>query len=115
MTQPVQDRNVQIRTLSSDVRMEILKLLKTPKESFPNQNSAEPDKVGVCMHLIAERLRLSPPTVTRHMDLLRQAGFIKIQKQHRWSYCLRDEEALQEYHCWLGKTLLSGTVQSKKS
>ncbi|MEJ2228201.1 MAG: winged helix-turn-helix domain-containing protein, partial [Alphaproteobacteria bacterium] len=69
------ERGIQIKALSSEVRMEILELLKQPKENFANQYSADPCEVGVCMHLIAEKLNLSPPTITRHIDLLRQAGF----------------------------------------
>ena len=100
------DRAAQIKALSSDVRLEILRLLKEPKANFPDQMSADPEEVGVCMHMIAERVGLSPPTVTRHVDLLRQARFITVEKRHRWSYCARNEAELSDYHAWLGEVLL---------
>lgn len=99
------NREIQIKALSSPVRLRILELLKDPASNFADQKSADPKLIGVCMHLIADRLNLSPSTITRHVDLLRQAEFVKIQKVHKWSYCTRHESALQGYYTWIGKIL----------
>jgi ArsR family transcriptional regulator len=99
------DRTDQIKAMASESRMEILRLLLEPRKEFPHQESADPGDVGVCMNLIAERLGVAQPTISRHIDLLRRAGFLKITKRQKWSYCLRNESALRDYHRWLSKSL----------
>ncbi|WP_269585574.1 ArsR/SmtB family transcription factor [Roseibium sp. Sym1] len=98
-------RTDQIKALASENRMQILRLLMAPGTEFSHQESADPETVGVCMNLIAERLGVSQPTVSRHIELLRRAGFLTVRKQQKWSYCARDEDALREYHGWLAGSL----------
>jgi DNA-binding transcriptional ArsR family regulator len=95
------DRSTQIRALASEQRFAILNLLENPKERFAAQWSADPVEFGVCVTLIAEALGVSQPTASRHIDLLRQAGFISVQRSQKWSYCRRNEEVLAEYVDWL--------------
>jgi DNA-binding transcriptional ArsR family regulator len=95
------ERIDQIKALSSEVRIEILQLLDEPEVNFSHQESASPEDLGVCINLISERLRLSQPTTSRHIDLLRRAGFLRIRRQQKWSYCSRDEENLANYYNWL--------------
>jgi ArsR family transcriptional regulator len=57
------------------------------------------------MQLIAERLRLSQPTVSRHIELLKRAGFITVRRQQKWSYCSRNEDELAGYYGWLHDSL----------
>ena len=95
------DRSTQIRALAGEQRLAILRLLEDPKARFAAQWSADPVEIGVCVALIAEALGVSQPTTSRHVDLLRQAGFISIQRSQKWSYCRRNEEALAEYLDWL--------------
>ncbi len=54
------------------------------------------------MTLIAEVLVVAQPTASRHLDILRQAGFITVQRHLKWSYCKRDEAAISGYLGWLG-------------
>lgn len=103
MTMNMSDRSEQIKALSSESRLEIMRLLIAPGEEFAHQESADPAETGVCMNLIAERLGVSQPTVSRHIDLLRRAGFLTVKRQQKWSYCQRDEEALRDYHLWLAQ------------
>lgn len=95
------ERIDQIKALSSEMRIEILRLLDDPSGNFGHQESADPLETGVCMNLIAERLGLSQPTTSRHIELLRRAGFLRIRRQQKWSYCSRDEANLIDYHNWL--------------
>ncbi len=53
------------------------------------------------MTLIAQTLEVSQPTVSRHLDILKQAGFVQVQRHLKWSYCKRDEEAIRGYLTWL--------------
>jgi len=99
------DRSTQIKAVSSETRLTILKLLAEPDRHFAQQWSADPVKCGVCMSLIAEALKLAQPTVSRHLDILKQAGFITVSKHQKWSYCQRDEENIQSFLAWLGTEL----------
>lgn len=101
----MQDRSTQIRAFSSEQRLEILRLLKTPDAHFASQWSADPATFGVCMTLIAEALGVAQPTASRHVDLLRQAGFITVRRKGKWAYCSRQEEVLSDFLAWISETL----------
>jgi DNA-binding transcriptional ArsR family regulator len=96
-----------MKALASEQRMTILRLLAEPHEHFGHQLSADPVEFGVCMTLISEALVIAQPTTSRHLDILRQAGFIKVQKHLKWSYCRRDEPAISGYLDWLSEELLA--------
>lgn len=98
-------REAQLRAISSDVRMTILRLLRDPAAHFSGQVSADPVAFGVCMTLIAEALGIAQPTASRHLDLLRQAGFLTVRRQGKWSYCRRDEAAIRDFLAWLKRDL----------
>lgn len=100
------DRSTQIKAMASETRMLILRLLAEPQNHFGHQWSADPREFGVCMTLIAEALAVAQPTASRHLDILRQTGFITVRKHQKWSYCKRDETAIREYLAWLGRQLL---------
>ena len=95
------DRSIQIKAMASEDRMSILRLLAAPQKHFGDQWSADPVAFGGCMTLIAKALGVAQPTASRHLDILRQAGFITVKKHHKWSYCGRDDSAIQEYLAWL--------------
>ena len=100
------DRSTQIKAMASEPRMEILRLLAEPKKHFAKQWSADPAEFGVCMTLIAEALDVAQPTVSRHLDILRQAQLISVRRHQKWSYCQRNEVAIREYVHWLGQELV---------
>ncbi len=95
--------------MASDQRIAILRLLAAPERHFSGQWSADPVDFGVCMSLIAEKLGVSQPTVSRHLDLLKQAGFLTVRRQQKWAYCKRDQAAIREYLDWLGDQVASET------
>lgn len=87
--------------MASPARMTILRLLADPQRHFGGQYSADPTEFGVCMTLIADAMEVAQPTASRHLDILRQAGFVTVRRQHRWSYCRRNEAAIRDYLDWL--------------
>ena len=95
------ERETQIKAMASDVRLRALRLLAEPETHFGHQWSADPVEFGVCMGMIAEALGIAQPTVSRHLDLLKQAGFITVRRHQKWSYCRRDETAIADYLDWL--------------
>lgn len=96
--------------MASEVRMQVLRLLAEPKKHFGHQWSADAVEFGVCMTMIAEELGVAQPTASKHLDILKQAGFITVQRHQKWSYCKRDEQAISEYLVWL-QSELSLSVQ----
>ncbi len=98
-------RTLQLKALSSEARLQILQLLADPKKYFSHQWSADPEETGVCMTLIAEALEVKQPTISRHLDILKQARLITVKKHMKWSYCQRDEIEIQNYLDWLKKEL----------
>ncbi|MDC0435063.1 helix-turn-helix domain-containing protein [bacterium] len=95
------NRENQIKALSNANRLEILRLLMDPAKHFRKQKSADPGNFGVCIQLIAEKINVAQPTVSRHIDILKRAGFVSIQRHQQWSYCSRDEHSLSNFHQWL--------------
>ncbi len=99
------DRSNQIKAMASASRLRVLRLLAEPQRHFGEQWSADPAEFGVCMTLIAKALGVAQPTANRHLEILKQAGFITVQRHLKWSYCKRDEAAIAEYLNWLGTEL----------
>ncbi len=86
--------------------MQVLRLLAEPDKHFGHQWSADAVEFGVCMTMIAEALGVAQPTASKHLDILKQAGFITVRKHQKWSYCKRDNAAIGAYLAWLQNDLL---------
>lgn len=99
------NREDQVKALSNETRIEVLRILDQPLRHFWHQKSADPAETGVCVHLIAEYFGVSQPTMSRHIELLRRAGFIVAKRQQKWTYCRRDEAVLADYADWLSTSL----------
>ncbi|HIC81142.1 MAG TPA: ArsR family transcriptional regulator [Kiloniellaceae bacterium] len=99
------ERIEQSKALASDARMQILGWLKDPRLHFAHQKTGDPAEIGVCVTLIADKLGMSQPTVSRHLELLRRADFVAVNRIGRWSYFSRSERGLADYRGWLNDTL----------
>ena len=95
------DRIEQAKALASESRMAILEWLKDPQRHFGHQETGDPAEIGVCVTLIADKLEMSQPTASRHLELLRRSGFVAVNRIGRWSFFSRDERGLSEYGSWL--------------
>lgn len=91
----------QSKALAGEPRLLILQWLKEPDTHFCHQTTGDPEALGVCVSLIAEKLQMSQPTVSRHLELLKRAGFLRARKIGKWSFYSRDEAALNGYKSWL--------------
>lgn len=99
------DRTEQSKALASETRHAVLDWLKAPGRHFAHQASGDPEEIGVCVTLLTEKLDMAQPTVSRHLEILRRAGFLSVRKIGRWSYFYRDEAGIDEYKSWLNDTL----------
>ena len=85
-----------LQAVSNVRRMQILTWLKAPAEHFPPQVEGDLVKDGVCGVLIAEKLRLSQPTVSEHLRILAHAGLIRGKRIKKWTFYKRDEAAIRK-------------------
>ena len=99
------DRLEQSKTLASDVRLSILGWLAEPDTHFSHQVTGKPSEIGVCVTLITEKLEMAQPTVSRHLELLRRAGFLTVNKVGRWSFFQRNEAAVADFKAWINDSL----------
>lgn len=99
------DRLEQSKSLASQARLSILEWLREPDLHFSHQVTGKPSDIGVCVTLIAEKLEMAQPTVSRHLELLRRAGFLSVKKIGRWSFFQRDEPAISEFKGWINDNL----------
>ncbi|WP_205944453.1 ArsR/SmtB family transcription factor [Pelagibius litoralis] len=99
------DRIEQTKALASEARMKVLDWLKEPLRHFSHQETGDPAEIGVCVTLIADKLGMSQPTVSRHLELLRRADLVEVNRIGRWSFFSRNEAGLSDYRNWLHDNL----------
>ena len=99
------DRLDQSKAMARDARLSIQEWLTDPDAQYTQQINGKPSEIGVCVTLLAEKLDMAQPTVSRHLELLRRAGFITFDKQGRWSFFRRDERAIADYKAWINEHL----------
>ena len=85
-----------LRALANERRLRILEWLKDPKAHFPPQTDGDLVRDGVCGVLIAEKLRLSQPTVSEHLKVLSRAGLLRAKRIKQWTFYKRDEARIRE-------------------
>lgn len=89
----------QLRALAERTRLHILELLK--KKGCCSCDEVDARNAGMCVCDLEKELRLTQPTITHHLQVLRQAGLVECVRIGPWLYCRRDEAALKA----LGATL----------
>src|SRR6266704_1512363 len=80
----------QFKALADPNRLRILTMLKHPVCC-----ALDLDK-GMCACDIESQLKLSQPTISHHMRILREAGLVDAEKIGPWMWYKRNEKALQE-------------------
>lgn len=82
------------RALANERRLRILEWLKDPAAHFPPQVDGDLVADGVCVVLIAEKLGVSQPTATEHLQVLAAAGLLRSKRVRQWTFYRRDEGAI---------------------
>lgn len=93
------------KALSNRTRLDILKRLKDPANSFPPQDEGDVHTVGVCVSSIQEGVGLSQSTVSDYLATLQRAGLVDVQRIGQWTYYKRNEEAISALAELIGKDL----------
>jgi len=99
------DRLEQSKALASEARLSILRWLADPDAHFSHQKTGKPSEIGVCVTLLAEKLAMAQPTASRHLELLRRAGFLSAHRIGRWTFFSRNEDAIADYKEWVNEHL----------
>ena len=89
----------QLETLADPTRRRIIALLK--RKGCCSCDAVRVADPGLCVCDLESALSLSQPTITHHIQVLRDAGLISTWKIGRWLYCQRNEEALDRLADWL--------------
>jgi DNA-binding transcriptional ArsR family regulator len=89
-------QEILFKALGHEKRLKILKWLKNPLAYFPPQKDGDLEKDGVCVLLIAEKLKVSQPTATQHLKILQDAKLVLPNRIGKWTFIRRNEEKLSE-------------------
>ncbi len=94
-----------LRALANARRLQILQWLKHPRAHFPPQVDGDLVSDGVCGLLIARKLRVSQPTASEHLKLLRQAGLLRAKRIRQWTFYRRDEGRIRAFQRSIAKAI----------
>jgi len=93
--------DLQLKALADPTRRRIVELLRAKGSCSCKLVSA--DDPGLCVCDLETKLGLTQPTITHHVQILRDAGLVSTRKLGRWVYCRRNEKALDRLGAWLRK------------
>jgi DNA-binding transcriptional ArsR family regulator len=85
------------RALASPKRLQILEWLRDPVAHFPPQRDGDLVDDGVCVIFIADKLGVTQPTATTHLQALARAGLVTSKRVGQWTFYKRDEAAIQAF------------------
>jgi len=89
-----QDKRLeQLRALADPTRLRILELLK--KKGCCSCEEVDDRAGGMCVCDLQSALRLTQPTITHHLQVLRQVGLVDCRRIGPWLYCRRNQAALK--------------------
>ena len=94
-----------LAALSSTRRLQILSWLKNPRAHFSPQVYGDLVKDGVCGVFVARKMRVSQPTASEHLKILRQAGLVRAKRIKQWTFYRRDEARIRRI-----KKIISATI-----
>jgi ArsR family transcriptional regulator len=86
-----------LKAVADPARLKILRLLKEKGQCSIGK------AVGMCACDVQDHVKLSQPTISHHMAILRKAGLVMAEKHGLWMWYRRNEKSLKE----LGRELSS--------
>jgi DNA-binding transcriptional ArsR family regulator len=84
-----------IHALRSEKRRLVLNWLRDPTAHFPPQRDGDLKNDGVCVVFIANKLGVSQPAATEHMQVLHAAGLVIPKRIKQWTFYSRDETGIE--------------------
>ncbi|HKD81014.1 MAG TPA: metalloregulator ArsR/SmtB family transcription factor [Candidatus Angelobacter sp.] len=77
-----------LKAVADPARLKILRLLKQKGQCSIGKG------VGMCACDVQEHVKLSQPTISHHMAILRKAGLVLAEKHGLWMWYRRNEKHL---------------------
>ena len=84
-----------LKAVADPARLKILRLLKEKGQCSIGK------AVGMCACDVQDHVKLSQPTISHHMAILRKAGLVLAEKHGLWMWYRRNEESIKK----LGKAV----------
>lgn len=84
-----------LEVLANAQRMDILRKLKSPRDSFPPQDEGDPVLDGVCVSSIQAGQGLAFSTTSKYLADLARIGLVTVKRSGKWSYYKRNEKAIR--------------------
>lgn len=75
-----------LKALADPIRLRLVHLLAELPDEHTVRDPRCGTALGACFCHLEERLGVSAPTVSHHLKVLREAGFIEVVRVGRWSY-----------------------------
>lgn len=79
-----------LKAVADPARLKILRLLKQKGQCAIGK------PVGMCACDVQNHIKLSQPTISHHMAILRKAGLVLAEKHGLWMWYRRNEKSLQD-------------------
>jgi DNA-binding transcriptional ArsR family regulator len=93
------------KALANEKRLQILAWLKDPAAHFRPQTDGDLVKDGVCGHLIMEKFGIAQPTVSEHLRILADAGFLTERKIKQWIFFRRNETGITAFKALVSREI----------
>jgi DNA-binding transcriptional ArsR family regulator len=97
-----------MRVLHNERRLQVLAWLSDPVAHFPPQRDGDLVADGVCLVFIADKLGISQPSASKHMELLTTAGLVQATPIGRWTFYRRNEKAIDAAAATIRAALVEG-------
>ncbi|WP_397324750.1 ArsR/SmtB family transcription factor [Pantoea agglomerans] len=84
------------RALGNEHLLVMVEWLSDPRSHFPEQQDGDLVEDGVCVGFITEKIGLSQPTVTGHLQILAKAGIVTSKRIKNWVFYKLDRQRMDE-------------------
>lgn len=101
-----------LRALGNEQRLTILKWLADPRAHFPEQQDGDLVEDGVCVGFITEKIGLSQPTVTGHLQYLAKADVVTSKRIKNWVFYKLVPARLEEARAALSELVETASRQN---
>jgi DNA-binding transcriptional ArsR family regulator len=84
------------KVLANEYRLEILQVLKNPRENFTLSDiEPEVDTLGVCAGVLQRKMNLSQSTMSTFLTSLVKAELLIVTRDGQYTYYKRNEKAIK--------------------
>lgn len=94
-----------LKACANPHRLAILMWLADPNTHFPPQRDGDLVEDGVCVGFITDKVGLTQPTVTTHLQALAEANLVTSKKIKNWVYYKLNDRGIDDLLVVLSRAL----------